>query len=95
MSPSGGAVLRLGKLAGRRLPYPLAVVKQRSCIASGGVAQELMGTAEIAELMGVSRQRVHQITQRPDFPEPVARLVAGHIWDAADVRRWIKAHRDV
>jgi len=54
-----------------------------------------MGTAEIAELMGVSRQRVHQITQRPDFPEPVARLVAGHIWDAADVRRWIKAHRDV
>ncbi len=47
-----------------------------------------MGTTEIAKLLGVSRQRVGQLAQQEGFPEPVARLAAGPIWEGADVERW-------
>ena len=48
-----------------------------------------MGTAEIAVLLGVSRQRVLQLLREPgDFPQPVAVLKMGNVWDAAAVRRW-------
>ena len=33
---------------------------------------ELMGVAEIAELFGVSTQRVDQLARQPGFPRPVA-----------------------
>lgn len=49
---------------------------------------ELMGTAEIAELLGVSRQRVLQLSQQDGFPEPVAVLRMGKIWHARDMRLW-------
>ncbi len=50
-----------------------------------------MGTAELAELLEVSRQRVFQLTSRPDFPAPVADLRMGKIWRTADVLAWAKA----
>lgn len=49
---------------------------------------ELMGSAEIGTLFGISRQRVQQIIGRPDFPKPLADLAMGKVWDAADVRAW-------
>jgi len=52
---------------------------------------ELVGSAEIAAMFGVSRQRVYQLTSRPDFPEPVVRLKAGAIWRTADVAAWAEA----
>lgn len=54
-----------------------------------------MGAAEIAALLGVSRQRVHQLrsTYR-DFPEPISVLATGPVWDAADVRAWQRKHPD-
>jgi predicted DNA-binding transcriptional regulator AlpA len=48
----------------------------------------LMGSAEI-RLGGISRQRVYQITQRRDFPEPVAKLEMSNVWLAEHVERWI------
>ena len=51
---------------------------------------ELVGIAEIAAMLGVSRQRVHAIIRaKPDFPEPVAELTAGKIWLKADVESWL------
>lgn len=47
-----------------------------------------MGTAEAAELLGVSRQRVLQLAQQPGFPEPVAVLRMGKVWRADDVKAW-------
>ena len=41
---------------------------------------ELVGVAEIAQMFGVSRQRVSKISQEDDFPEPIAILKAGRIW---------------
>lgn len=59
------------------------------------MALELVGAAEVAEMFGVSRQRLHKIIEEnPDtFPEPLARLKAGNIWDKKDVERWAKRHR--
>lgn len=48
----------------------------------------LVGVHEIAEVLGVSKQRVHQLAAVADFPRPVAVLNAGSIWDHADIDRW-------
>jgi predicted DNA-binding transcriptional regulator AlpA len=50
----------------------------------------LMGLTEIAAMLGVSRQRVHQLAQSEAFPEPVARLAAGMIWERAGVEAWAR-----
>ena len=39
-------------------------------------------------MLGVSRQRVQQLTRHPDFPPPVARLAMGSVWTRADVTAW-------
>jgi len=49
-----------------------------------------MGTAEVAELLGVTNQRVDQLARRPDFPKPVAVLAAGRIWNRAHVESWAR-----
>jgi prophage regulatory protein len=54
----------------------------------------LMATAEIRiRLGGISAQRVYAITRRPDFPAPVAQLLAGRIWHRDEVEAWIRTHR--
>ena len=40
----------------------------------------LMGGQEIAVRMGLSRQRVHQLAERPNFPVPEAWLWMGRVW---------------
>ncbi len=50
--------------------------------------EELVGAAEIAKMLGVSRQRVFQLTSRPTFPAPVASLAMGKVWRASDVIGW-------
>lgn len=51
---------------------------------------ELMGAAEIGRLLGVSRQRVQQLTQATGFPEPVQHLDMGKVWLADDIRDWAR-----
>lgn len=50
---------------------------------------ELVGAAEIADELGVSRQRVHQLRKLEEFPAPLAELGGGAIWDAAAVRKFV------
>jgi predicted DNA-binding transcriptional regulator AlpA len=53
-----------------------------------------MGAAEIRQrLGGISRQRVYQLTRRPDWPAPYDELVQGRVWRHEDVEAWIKQHR--
>lgn len=55
---------------------------------------QLMGAHEVrVHLGGITRQRVYQLTNRPDFPEPVADLLQGKIWLTRDVERWATARR--
>lgn len=53
---------------------------------------DLVGLAEIAEMAGVSRQAVTNWTTRHgSFPEPLARLAAGPVWQRADIAAWLDA----
>lgn len=47
----------------------------------------LLGGAELAALLGVSRGRIGQLALKPWFPEPVARLKLGGVWELADIER--------
>lgn len=53
-----------------------------------GLVHHLVGAQEIEQLLGVSRQRVHQLIARSDFPKPVAVLGMGRVWHTEDVREW-------
>jgi hypothetical protein len=46
---------------------------------------ELVGATEVADLLGVSRQRLHELRERKDFPAPVAQLAAGPVWRKGDL----------
>ncbi|WP_245722241.1 helix-turn-helix transcriptional regulator [Micromonospora matsumotoense] len=53
----------------------------------------LMGPYEIAQRMGVSRQRFQQLTRHPTFPRPYQELRGMKVWLAEDVEEWITKHR--
>ena len=54
--------------------------------------RKLLRVVDIAELLGVSKQRADQLCGEPDFPAPVDRWVRGDLWAAADVRRWARTY---
>lgn len=62
-------------------------------VGRSGEETELMGAAEIARLLGVSRQRVQQLVNTPGFPEPAAVLQMGKVWHGEQVRAWVDTHR--
>ena len=50
---------------------------------------ELMAASDVAELLGVSRQRVHQLARdHPQFPAPYVRLGSGPIWSRPAVEHF-------
>jgi prophage regulatory protein len=53
----------------------------------------LMSSGEIQDRLGVNRQRVYQLSRRPDWPEPYAELSIGRIWLREDIEAWIVRHR--
>jgi prophage regulatory protein len=55
------------------------------------MTDNLVGRAEIAEMLGVAEQTVHRYSGMPDFPKPVGQLAAGRVWRRKDVERWAKA----
>lgn len=54
---------------------------------------DIGGVSEVAELLGVTRQRVASLRARPGFPDPVVELSAGPIFDLDQVRRWAASAR--
>ncbi len=50
----------------------------------------LVGVAEIAQRLGVSRQRVSELAGTDQFPEPIARLAAGPIWAEPTLLRFVE-----
>jgi hypothetical protein len=46
------------------------------------------GVTEVAEALGISRQRLAQLRQREGFPPPLVDLSSGPIWDLDHVLRW-------
>lgn len=44
----------------------------------------------IAELLGVSKQRVQQLAAGGKLPEPHADLRIGRVWLRADIEKWAR-----
>ena len=57
-------------------------------VVSAPAVPALAGLAEVAQILGVRRQRAWQLVQGAGFPEPVARLAATSVWLVADVETW-------
>lgn len=60
--------------------------------SSDGQPERLLLQADIARLLRVTPPRVHQLRQRPDFPQPIGR-VGQHgypVWNQIDVARWAR-----
>jgi hypothetical protein len=53
---------------------------------------ELVGTAEIAERLGLARAEtvLNWRTRYADFPAPIARVSRAHVWAWSDVERWAR-----
>lgn len=52
----------------------------------------LVGVAEIASMLGISRQRVNEIVQtHSEFPRPEAELSAGRVWRRDVIEDWARA----
>jgi predicted DNA-binding transcriptional regulator AlpA len=49
---------------------------------------KLYGRAEVAEALGLRPTAVHHHAAKPDFPEPVAHLKAGPVWDGNEIDKW-------
>lgn len=57
------------------------------------MSKHLAGAAEISRMFGnISRQRVQQLINRDDFPEPYDELAMGKVWAIADVQEWARSH---
>lgn len=48
---------------------------------------DVVGSGEIQKLLGVGRERVRQLAQRPDFPA-YTELEIGRVWDRKSVVAW-------
>lgn len=73
-------------------PIGLEIVTESEWMrrAEAPTLPELMSAAEIAEELGVARQRVHQLRSTAAFPAPLAELRGGAVWDAAAVRKFAR-----
>ena len=49
----------------------------------------MLAAAELGVLLGVSRQRVTQLTWKEWFPAPVTRLAMGAVWELVDIERMV------
>ncbi len=57
-----------------------------------GVAEHLVGPAEIGELLSVDANTVNVWKVRhPDFPTPVRRLRSGDLWDRREIIEWARS----
>jgi hypothetical protein len=74
---------QLGKLgtqvAGLDAAEVLTIEEQDRRLAEPALPQ-LAGVTEVAELLGVTRQRASALTTHPEAPAPVARLASGPIY---------------
>jgi hypothetical protein len=50
---------------------------------------ELLGVSEVAEALGVSKQRVAELAESESFPAPIVRLKAGPIWERSAIARFL------
>lgn len=80
------AYRRLGMLNGRKdfgdlIGTAAQTGADYEAAAFGPSLPVIVGAADVAETLHVSRQRVHQLTKTAAFPQPIARIKLGPLWD--------------
>ena len=55
--------------------------------------ENLLGTSEVAVVLGVSKQRIHALRKNKKFPQPIATLAATPIWDKRDITAFLAEWR--
>jgi predicted DNA-binding transcriptional regulator AlpA len=50
---------------------------------------DILGTAEVAEVLGVSKQRIHSLRKMADFPEPFLKLASTPLWDRGEIMKFL------
>ena len=71
---------------------PRKTFHPRQSVALTAVAPEdLLGLADIARQLGVSKRTAQNYVSRADFPEPLGRISAGPVWMRRHVEEWAKA----
>lgn len=53
--------------------------------------EDLVTGAEAARRLGVSRERLRQLSAREDFPPPLGVLGRAKVWSNTDIARWAAA----
>ena len=53
---------------------------------------EFLRQVDIAVLLGMSKQRAHQLARSETFPPPTKRQGEREFWRKIDVSRWAKHH---
>jgi predicted DNA-binding transcriptional regulator AlpA len=49
----------------------------------------LVGVKEVMAIVKLSRQRVDMLRRTPGFPQPLATLAAGPVWDQGVIEHWV------
>lgn len=90
---------QLGDSLAACLGLPLSAVKAVKLTSNEALDAEIanlpscIGVGEAASILGVSKQRVTQLAQRDDFPEPVFRLRSGPVYSEAEMRHFASVRR--
>jgi predicted DNA-binding transcriptional regulator AlpA len=53
---------------------------------------DLVTGAEAARRLGVSRERLRQLSIREDFPSPLGTLGRANVWRDTEIAEWAAAH---
>lgn len=52
--------------------------------------EQLVNLSDIGRLLGVSRQRAAQLSEREDFPAPMGVMGRGKVWRLVDIEEWAR-----
>jgi len=71
------------------MPVRLEVAEELASAPSPSGAAEIIGIAELATMLLVTKQRASELAKSPEFPRPLAILKAGPVWTRASVARYL------
>ena len=50
---------------------------------------DILGTSEVAKVLGVSKQRIHALRKNERFPKPFHSLASTPLWDKREINAFI------
>lgn len=56
--------------------------------APANADKRLLGVKEVCALLGVQRMTLKRLRDKGGFPEPLAELATGPIWNEREVQEW-------